>query len=156
MAQQTLTTTQPAAAPTEPRPPRRVLVARFVRHYVEMVVAMVAGMVVLGLLVGAIAGAAGVAYSHRTHPYLGAVEMALTMSAGMAFWMRYRRHHWRHVAEMTAAMVAPLAVLFPLTWSGAVEAADLPMLEHVAMFPLMLAVMLRAPRAYTGPVTGRL
>jgi flagellar biosynthetic protein FliP len=130
--------------------PRRVLVARFVRHYVEMVVAMIAGMVLLGPVIGLVAGAAGLDYSHVTHPRLGAVEMALTMSAGMAFWMRYRRHHWRHVADMTAAMVAPLVVLLPLSWAGLVDAAALPMLEHAAMFPLMLVAMLRTPAAYTG------
>jgi putative intracellular protease/amidase len=157
MTEQTATqTAQHTADPTEPHTSRRVLVGRFVRHYLEMVLAMVAGMMLLGMLVGALAGAAGLDYSHTRYPVVGAVEMALTMSAGMAFWMRYRRHHWRHVAEMTAAMVVPLVVLLPLVWAGVMAASSLMMVEHVVMFPLMLAVMLRAPRAYTGPVQGRL
>jgi putative intracellular protease/amidase len=141
---------------TATRPRRRVLVARFVRHYAEMVLAMFAGMLVLGAAVGIVTGVAGVDYSREAHPYLAAIEMTVTMSAGMAFWMRWRRHHWRHVAEMTAAMVLPLVFLFPLAWTGGIEASSLMMLDHTLMFPLMLVVMLRAPHAYTGPVVGRL
>jgi transcriptional regulator GlxA family with amidase domain len=70
--------------------------------------------------------------------------------------MRWRRHHWRHVVEMSAAMVLPLAFLFPLARTGGIEASSLMMLDHSLMFPLMLAAMLRSPRAYTGPVAGRL
>jgi putative intracellular protease/amidase len=143
---------EPAVATTA----RRVLVARFVRHYVEMVLAMVAGMMILGAVVGIVAGVAGVDYSRDAHPYVAALEMTVTMSAGMAFWMRWRRHHRRHVAEMTAAMVLPLVFLFPLAWTGGIEASSLMMLDHTLMFPLMLAAMLRSPRAYTGPVAGRL
>src|SRR5690242_6854901 len=89
------------AAGSPERPRRRVLVARFVRHYVEMILAMFAGMALLGLPLG-------VLYSHDDHPLIAAVEMTVTMSAGMAFWMWYRRHHLRHVVDMTAAMVLPL------------------------------------------------
>jgi hypothetical protein len=152
--------TGPGTGPRSTTPaapsPRRVLVGRFVRHYVEMVLAMVAGMLVLGGLVRLVLGVAGLGYSSESHPYVAATEMALTMSAGMAFWMRYRRHHWRHVLDMTAAMILPLVFLFPVAWTGGIAPASLPMLEHVAMFPLMLAVMLRTPRAYTGPVQSRL
>ena len=141
----------PAHIPqTERRPSRRTLVARFAFHYVEMVLAMVAGMVVFGGLVAVLASAAGLDHSHQTYPVTGAVEMALTMSLGMALWMRIRRHRWRHVAGMTAAMVAPLAVLLPLVWTGVLAAGSLMMLEHVLMFPLMLLVMLLSPSAYTG------
>ena len=159
MTQQTAPTPTESATghePAAPDTPRRVLVARFVRHYVEMVLAMVAGMLVLGAAVGIVAGLAGVDYSREAHPYLAAVEMTVTMSAGMAFWMRWRRHHWWHVAEMTAAMVLPLVFLFPLARTGGIEASSLMMLDHTLMFPLMLAVMLRTPRAYTGPVARRL
>jgi putative intracellular protease/amidase len=160
MSQETLptSTSTPSTACHEPPAdtPRRVLVARFVRHYVEMVLAMVAGMMILSPVVGMTADVFGITYTRDTQPTIAAVEMALTMSAGMAFWMRYRRHHRRHVADMTAAMVLPLVVLLPLTWTGVVAGSSLMMLEHVAMLPLMLVAMLRTPRAYTGPVVGRL
>jgi putative intracellular protease/amidase len=156
-ADTTVTENRPAADPQgTATPSRRVLVGRFARHYVEMVLAMFAGMLVLGGLLRLVLGVAGVEYGSDSHPYLAATEMGLTMAAGMAFWMHYRRHHWSHVVEMSAAMLLPLVFLFPLAWTGGVSPASLPMLEHVAMFPLMLAVMLRTPRAYTGPVVGRL
>ncbi|MEW9527315.1 hypothetical protein [Microbispora sp. NPDC049125] len=52
--------------------------------------------------------------------------------------------------EMCAAMFAPAVPLFPLLWLGAIDGEALMMLAHVAMFPLMLAVMLRRRDEYAG------
>lgn len=51
---------------------------------------------------------------------------------------------------MCAAMFAPAVPLFPLLWLGAIDGEALMMLAHVAMFPLMLAVMLRRRDEYAG------
>jgi transcriptional regulator GlxA family with amidase domain len=127
----------------------------FAWHYVEMVVSMLAGMLVLGAALSAVLSAVGWDYSHADHPVIGSGEMVLTMSLGMAAWMRYRRHGWGSILEMVAAMVAPLVVLVALLWVGAVSAGALMMLLHVLMLPAMLIVMLRRRQEYSmshGPV----
>ncbi|WP_326799962.1 hypothetical protein OG946_35075 [Streptomyces sp. NBC_01808] len=120
----------------------------FARHYVEMVVAMAAGMLVLGALVRGGLALAGFELSAERHPELASLEMAFSMSAGMALWMRHRGHGVRNTAEMCGAMFLPAAVLFPLLWLGAVPPDSLPVLEHLAMLPLMLLVMLRRRAEY--------
>ncbi|MEV5501543.1 DJ-1/PfpI family protein [Nonomuraea fuscirosea] len=122
---------------------------RFAWHYVEMVVAMLAGMLALGAALSIVLSAVGWDYSHADHPVIGASEMVLTMSLGMAAWMRYRRHSWASILEMVAAMVAPLVVLVALLWAGAVSDGALMMLLHVLMLPAMLMVMLRRRQEYS-------
>jgi hypothetical protein len=123
----------------------------FLRHYLEMVAAMVAGMLVLGGAVRGVLALAGLEYPTR-HPELVALEMAVEMSAGMVAWMRWRGHGWAATLEMVGvAMFAPLAVLFPLLWLGAIGGGALLVLEHVAMFPLMFLVMLRRRAEYGAP-----
>ncbi|MEO3764848.1 hypothetical protein [Streptomyces sp. B5E4] len=120
----------------------------FARHYVEMVVAMAAGMLVFGALIRFGLALAGFELSAEGHPELASLEMAFSMSAGMALWMRHRGHGLRSTAEMCAAMFVPAAVLFPLLWLGAVAPDSLTVLEHLAMLPLMLLVMLRRRAEY--------
>jgi hypothetical protein len=115
---------------------------RFVAHFVEMLVAMFVGMAAFGLALGAGLGALGLDYSSAEHPSVGSVEMAFTMSAGMALWMRIRRHAWRGILEMSAAMFAPLAFVLPLLSFDAIGPDAAMMIMHVAMLPLMLVVML--------------
>ncbi|MEU6798948.1 DJ-1/PfpI family protein [Nonomuraea wenchangensis] len=122
---------------------------RFAWHYVEMVVAMLAGMLALGTALSIVLSAVGWDYSHADHPVIGASEMVLTMSLGMAAWMRYRRHSWGSILEMVAAMAAPLVVLVALLWAGAVSDGALMMLLHVLMLPAMLIVMLRRRQEYS-------
>ena len=124
---------------------------RFLRHYLEMVAAMLVGMVVLGGAVRGVLALAGLAYPTR-YPELVALEMAVDMSVGMVVWMRYRGHGWAATLEMVAAaMFAPLAVLLPLLWLGAVDGDAVLVLEHVAMLPLMFLVMLRRRAEYGAP-----
>jgi hypothetical protein len=124
---------------------------RFLRHYLEMVAAMLAGMLVLGGAVRGVLALAGLEYPTR-YPELVALEMAVEMSVGMVAWMRYRGHGWAATLEMVAAaMFAPLAVLFPLLWLGAIAGDALLVLEHLAMFPLMFLVMLRRRAEYGAP-----
>jgi hypothetical protein len=126
---------------------------RFLRHYLEMVAAMLVGMVVLGAALRGVLALAGLRYPTR-YPELVALEMAVTMSAGMVAWMRHRRHGWASTLEMTGAMFAPAAALIPLLWLGAIAGDALLALEHLAMFPLMFLVMLRRRAEYGGSSHG--
>jgi hypothetical protein len=149
-ATETPTPTAPLAEQASPPTTgRRRPWVQFLRHYLEMVVAMLVGMIALGPVVGWLLSAAGLAYSHAERPDLAAVEMTVTMSAGMVAWMRFRGHGWPGTLEMTAAMFVPAAVLVPLLWLGAVPAGSVLTALHVAMLPLMLVAMLRRRGEYT-------
>jgi hypothetical protein len=117
---------------------------RFVRHYVEMLVAMFAGMFALGLPLAAL--------GWDIDPIeLELLWMAFIMSVPMVAWMRYRGHGWAPASEMTAAMFVPSFAAIALLWAGIVEGGHTPMMiQHVAMFPAMLAVMLLRRSEYTG------
>ena len=122
---------------------------RFFRHYLEMIIAMFVGMAVFG---GAVQGAlalAGLEFPTQ-YPELVSLKMAFEMSVGMVVWMRYRGHGWASTLEMAGVMFAPAVVLFPLLWLGAISGDSLLLLEHLAMFPLMLLVMLRRRSEYGG------
>lgn len=106
------------------------------------------GMLVVGGALRAVLAAVGVDYSMARFPALVIVEMAVDMSLGMAAWMRHRRHRWPSILEMSAAMLVPAIVVLPLVWLGALAAGTAMLLEHVAMFLLMLAVMLRRREEY--------
>ncbi len=119
---------------------------RFFLHYLEMIIAMFAGMFALGALLDVL----GLGVSHNAQPELGYLVMALNMSIGMAAWMRFRRHGWASTLEMCAAMFVPVVPLFPMMWLGWIDAGTMMTLAHVAMFPLMLAAMLRRLDEYAG------
>jgi flagellar biosynthetic protein FliP len=118
-------------------------VRHFVRHFLEMVVAMLAGMFVLGPLEGAV-------WPELTaRADVGVLVMATNMSIGMAAWMRFRRHSWRGIAAMCAAMYLPFAALLVPFWAGAIGEHALMTWGHVLMLPAMAAVMLLRPHDYT-------
>jgi hypothetical protein len=72
------------------------------------------------------------------------------MSVPMAGWMRYRGHGSAPVWEMTASMFVPSFAAIALLWAGAVEDTDaLLYIQHIGMFPSMLAVMLFRLGEYT-------
>jgi len=144
------------AAPTlqarieQARPATRGRWLRFLLHYLEMVIAMLVGMIVLGAVVRGVVAVAGLDYSSARFPELASLEMAVTMSAGMAAWMRYRGHDWASTLEMCGAMFAPIVVLFPLLWFVVISGQSMIALMHAAMMPLMLVVMLWRRSQYTG------
>ena len=121
------------------RPQWRVLA----RHYLEIVVAMFVAMGVLALARAAV----GLTVSAHHHLGLAYLLMATDMSIGMATVMRWRGHGWRSTLEMCAVMYAPL-LLLPFVWSGLLGRTGFMVIAHVAMFPLMLAVMLRRRAEY--------
>ena len=114
----------------------------FVRHYLEMVVAMLVGMVALGPLEGLV-------WPDLTaRADVGVMVMATNMAIGMGAWMRFRGHSWRGIAEMSASMYVPFAVLLVPYWTGAIGANALMTWGHVLMFPAMAAAMLLRPAEY--------
>jgi hypothetical protein len=131
---------------SHPRRPR----VRFALHYVEMVIAMFAGMMIFGALEFGVLAAADLSYSSADRPVLAATTMTVYMALGMAIWMRVRRHDWPGIVEMSGVMFVPVAVLAPLQAAGVISGGALMGLMHVAMFPLMLAVMLHRRREYAG------
>ncbi|MEU5320448.1 hypothetical protein AB0G67_27410 [Streptomyces sp. NPDC021056] len=120
----------------------------FARHYVEMILAMLAGMLVLGAALRGVLALTDVTYGMSRHPRLVTLEMAFTMSAGMAFRMRRRGHAWPGIGEMCGAMFLPALVLLPLLSLDVVDPGAAMTWEHLAMLPLMFAVMLRRRTEY--------
>jgi hypothetical protein len=118
----------------------------FARHYAEMVAAMYLGMLLL-IPVGAI----GVELHDDATLMLSA--MAVTMTAPMVAWMRYRGHGWAACTDMTAAMLVPTLGVLALGWIAVVEdAGALMAVEHVLMLPSMLVAMLLRRSEYAGAV----
>jgi hypothetical protein len=117
---------------------------RFAGHFAEMIVAMFVGMIALGPLWS-------LAWPGLdSYPVAGALVMATNMTIGMALWMRIRRHTWRPIVEMSAAMYLPFVVLLVPYWLGAISGGALMMGGHVLMLPAMLAAMLWRRGDYTG------
>jgi hypothetical protein len=124
----------------------------FIRHYGEMVVAMFLGMFVLGGAVAVLLGAISIDVGdwRSDAPELLLLGMAFTMSVPMVAWMRHRGHGWAPAWEMTASMFAPSVAAIALLWAGAVEqTGTLMAIQHIGMFPAMLAVMLLRLDEYT-------
>jgi hypothetical protein len=114
----------------------------FIRHYIEMVLAMAAGMVALMPAWTLALQAAGAPHL-LDHAEPMALAMATDMALGMGAWMAFRRHGWRDIAEMTAAMYLPFMILFPATLASAMTSGALMVAGHLLMLAAMLAVMLR-------------
>jgi hypothetical protein len=126
----------------------------FLRHLGEMLLAMVVGMIVLGAVGRGILVAAGTSAAHvrETAPEVVAVVMAFNMSVGMAVWMCHRGHAWERIAEMSGAMFVPALAAIALFWGAVIESGAILALEHVAMIPAMIAVMLVRRCEYSRPV----
>jgi hypothetical protein len=79
--------------------------------------------------------------------------MAVTMTAPMVAWMRYRGHGWPASAEMSAAMFIPTLGVIALLWSGLLDdIGTLLAIEHIVMPASMLGAMLLRRDEYTGAV----
>jgi hypothetical protein len=126
----------------------------FARHYGEMLMAMFLGMGVLLMPLGAALGVVGLSL-HDTDALMIS-GMAVTMTAPMVAWMRYRGHGWAACADMTAAMVIPTLGVLALLWTGLLpDLGTLLLIEHVVMLPSMLVAMLLRREEYTGALRHR-
>ena len=126
----------------EPRRPHLAGWLPFIRHYIEMVLAMAIGMVA-SMPLGSVIFAAVGAPHLMDHAVPMTLEMATGMALGMGAWMACRRHGWRDIAEMTAAMYLPFVIFFPATLAGVMTGGTLMVAGHALMLLAMLAVMLR-------------
>ena len=113
----------------------------FIRHYIEMVLAMAVGMFALMPLWTLACQAVGAPHL-LDRVELMTLSMATDMAIGMGAWMAYRRHGWRAIAEMSAAMYLPFLVFFPATLTGAMTGGTMMVAGHALMLAAMLAVML--------------
>jgi hypothetical protein len=119
-------------------------VGRFARHYIEMVIAMFAGMFVIGLPLAGVLVLAGSSLGEleESAPAVYLLGMGVSMTAGMVVWMRYRGHGWRPSWEMAGAMMVPTFAVIVLLGLEVTDFGGAMMIEHIAMFPAMLAVMI--------------
>ena len=134
-----------------PRPGLRARhTRRFWRHYAQMVAVMFGGMFVLALPAEWLLGAFGSSWSElSTGPMLAV--MAATMTIPMVPYMRWMGHGWRPSLEMVAAMVVPATGALVLLATGVLtDSTSLLVVEHVAMFLGMWAVMAARPEEYSG------
>ena len=144
-------TTQTATAQPDAPAPGGSPARAFVRHYAEMLVAMFLGMFVLGFALSALLALAGVEVSSwdTDAPALLLLGMATVMTIPMVGWMRHRGHRWLLCWEMAASMFVPTFVAVGLLWAAVeTDVHALMGIQHVAMFPSMLAAMLLRRREY--------
>jgi hypothetical protein len=115
------------------------------RHLAEMTVVMMLGMAVLGGVSQAALTAVGVDYDRvqLEWPAVTGLLMAFNMTLPMVLWMRHRRHSWPYAMEMAVAMFIPVLALTPPLWLGLISGDALSGIQHMAMIPSMLVVMLR-------------
>lgn len=133
---------------TMSEPTRHTARHNLVWHFVEMVLAMIAGMAVLGVAVQVICAALGHSGFFTDHVGLRAPLMAMNMTIGMAVWMLHRGHGWAAIAEMSAAMFVPLALLIGPFWMGLLSDDALLGGMHMLMVPAMVIAMLHRRDEY--------
>ena len=138
----------------QPRRPHLAGWLPFIRHYFEMVLAMAIGMVALhplAMFAFQAAGAAQLLDNTEVMTLVMATDMAIAMGA----WMAYRRHGWRDIAEMSAAMYLPFIIFFPAALTGLMTGGAMMVGGHVLMLAAMLAVMLWRRDHYGHPHRAR-
>lgn len=115
------------------------------RHLAEMTLVMMLGMAVLGGVSQAALSAAGLDYDRvqLEWPTVAGLLMAVNMTLPMVWWMRHRRHNWAYTMEMAVAMFIPVLALTPPFWLGLISGDAVSGIQHMAMIPSMLVVMLR-------------
>jgi hypothetical protein len=153
-----LSTEAYAAQGVPPRSTARGTVSRsavrFALHYAEMVAVMFIGMGVFAAALAAMGAAAGYGLDdvESALPAAFLAGMGFSMTAPMVAWMRFRGHSAAANRDMAISMVAPTAVVLVLLAAGFVgDVGTLLEIQHIAMFPGMLAAMLLHRSEYTHP-----
>jgi hypothetical protein len=113
----------------------------FARHFAEMLLAMFVGMAVLGGLAELVFTLSGSSFSDQSAG-VHVMLMGFNMTVPMVGWMAYRGHTRARSVEMAAAMIVPSLVAAALAWAGALDGGAALGLQHAAMIPAMLGVML--------------
>ena len=122
---------------------------RFVLRYLEFTVVLLIGMMVLSMLVAALLGAVGFAYPVEARAAMASVEMGVIMTVILIVWLKIFRYGWPTTLELGATMLVPALVAAALTQTGVIGYGPAMIFEHVAMFVLLLAVMLRRRGEFT-------
>ncbi|MBM7789842.1 hypothetical protein [Tenggerimyces flavus] len=104
---------------------------RRVWEFLEMLLAMAAGMLVLPPFQNALWNVP----ADRADLHL--LVMTANMAVGMLAWMLVRRHAWRPVAAMIAAMGVPFLLLAPLYYGAGIDGDTLMIVAHALMLPCM-------------------
>jgi hypothetical protein len=78
---------------------------------------------------------------HVSSIELRTVLWLVVMTLPMVVWMRIRRHGSWRATEMSVAMAAPAVAALSLHWLGAIPGSAVIGIEHAAMAPAMLALM---------------
>lgn len=104
---------------------------RRVWQFLEMLLAMAAGMLVLPPFQDTLWNVP----ADRADLHL--LVMTANMAIGMLAWMLVRRHPWKPVAAMTAAMAVPFLLLAPLYHAAVVDGDLLMIGGHALMLPCM-------------------
>ena len=133
-----------------PRMTRPRQTGHFLLHYFEMCIPMCIGFAVGDLVYFWAAGQQGYSEAFRQLPELSVLVVTFTMTAPMTAWMVFRGMPRRATVEMSAAMPVLALVLLALGWLTIVPMADLALLEHGLMMPVMLAPMFLRFDLYTG------
>ena len=113
----------------------------FARHFGEMVLAMFLGMAVLGGLAELAFAVAGGSLSAQPGGFQ-IMLMGFNMTVPMVIWMSYRGHARAQNVEMAASMIVPSLAAAVLAWTGALGTEAGMAVQHTAMIPAMLGVML--------------
>jgi uncharacterized membrane protein len=132
-------------------------VGYFTLHFAEMFVAMMVGMMVFVPFRLALTAQGYTALLNGSSIDFQA-WMAAFMVAPMVTWMRVRGCSWRNGAEMSAAMLLPIAAVIVLRGLGTLDTLSwLSDSEHTAMLVGMLVFMLFRREHYTSgySFTGR-
>jgi flagellar biosynthetic protein FliP len=103
-----------------------------------MVALMYAGMLMLDPLYDFVAGVAGVSDPWSRLPVLSNLMMAVNMTIPMVLYMLHKRHAWRAIVEMSAAMFLPAALTMGPYLLGAMTTGAMMAISHAAMIPLMV------------------
>ena len=125
-------------------------IVHFALHFGEMCLPMCIGFAIGDLVYFWLADMAGYVEPFTELPVLSVLVVTVTMTAPMTAWMLYRGMPRRPVAEMSAAMPILAVVLVGLGWLGILPLANLALLEHGLMMPVMLVPMLVRLDLYTG------
>ena len=131
---------------------RRTPRVRFTAHYVQMVLVMLAGMGVLGgaWAIAIVAFGSGVSEFRESAPAFRLLAMGFSMTAPMVWWMRWRGHAIAANRDMALSMILPTLLTVSLLGTGAVtDIGTLLLIQHLVMFPAMLAAMLLRRQEYT-------
>ncbi|MGH3077221.1 MAG: hypothetical protein ACRDPZ_03465 [Gaiellaceae bacterium] len=127
-------------------------VGRFLLHYFEMCIPMCIGFAIGDLVYFWVAGLFGYSEPFTDLPTLSVLVVTFSMTAPMTAWMLYRGMPRQAVREMSAAMPVLAIVLLTLGWLGVVPRADLALLMHGLMMPVMLVPMALRPGLYAGRI----